>query len=103
MAFRPITYVLLAGLVVLPAVALVQYWRHRLHRWRFALASSAWLIPLSNVVPSLTDSEVLAGDTGFWPAVALGAALGGMVGLGLTVWFWIRRDDRPGRAAGESV
>lgn len=103
MALPAVAYVPLAGLVVLPAVVLVQHRRDKLSRWRLALASSAWLILLSNVVLALSDSGVLADDTGLWPAVTLGAGLGGTVGFGLAAWFWVGRDDRRERGVGRSV
>jgi len=101
MALRPVASVLLAGLAVLPALAFVQYWRHRLHRWRLALASGTWLILLSSVVPELTG-PVLSTDTVLWPALVIASAVGGMAALALTSWFWLRR-DRPERATESGV
>jgi hypothetical protein len=92
MVLRPIASVLLAALVVLPAVALVQYWRDRLYRWRLALVTSVWLISLSNVVLELTGTGLLP-EFVLWPALAVVSALAGMAGIALTVWFW-RQHDR---------
>jgi len=96
MALQPLTYVLLAGLVVLPALAVVQYWRDRLYRWRLAMVTSIWLITLSTIVPELTDNGLLSAESVLWPALAVVAALAGITGMGLTVWFW-RQRERPSR------
>jgi|GEM_PF-1845743 len=97
MALHPVTYVLLAGLVVLPGLALVQYWRDRLYRWRLAMVTSVWLISLSTIVPELTDSGLLSAESALWPALTVVSALAGMVGMALTVWFW-RQRERPSRS-----
>jgi hypothetical protein len=94
-ALNPVTYVLLASLVALPAIAVVQYWRDRLYRWRLALVASNWLIVVSTVLPQLTDGGLLPGSA-LWPTLTVVFALAGMVGLALTVWFW-RQRERPSR------
>ena len=96
MALHPITYVLLASLAALPTIALVQYWRDRLYRWRLAMVASVWLVALSTVVPELTDSGLLSAEFTLWPALSVVSALAGMAGMALTVWFW-RQRERPSR------
>jgi len=96
MALRLVTSVLLGSLVVLPGLAVVQYWRDRLYRWRLALVASNWLIALSAVLPELTNGRLLP-ESGLWPALTVVSALAGMVGLALTVWFW-RQRERPSRS-----
>jgi hypothetical protein len=91
----PVTYVLLASLVVLPAIVAVQYWRDRLYRWRLALVASNWLIALATVLPELVDGRLLP-ESGLWSALSVVFALAGIVGLALTVWFW-RQRERPSR------
>lgn len=95
MALRPVAYVLLASLVVLPGLALVQYERDRLYRWRLTLVASVWLIAVSSVVLELADTGFVPEST-LWPALTVVSSLAGMAGLGLTVWFW-RQRDRPSR------
>jgi hypothetical protein len=95
MALDSVTYLLLASLTFLPVIAVVQYWRDRLYRWRLALVASAWLIALSTVVPELTESGLVS-ESALWPALTVVAALAGITGMALTVWFW-RQRDRPSR------